>query len=241
MGDGIYAALSGAIAQNQALESTAQNLANASTSGYRSLRPVFREVLSQASVEGQPLRFSVVSGTEIDTTPGALRETGRSLDVALPEDRFLAVTTPAGERYTRAGALVVSPDGVLEAPGGYALLSETKREPIKVPPNAQITITEDGQVSIDGNPGERLRLVSFERPEMLLPEGASLFVGRPEAGEATVAPATLKLGTLEESNASPVKAMHELITTTRLFEAFERIIGAFHEADRKVVSTVAKT
>ena len=61
MGDGIYAALSGAIAHQTSLETTATNLSNASTAGFRAIRPVFQEVLAREEGPGQPVRFSTVS------------------------------------------------------------------------------------------------------------------------------------------------------------------------------------
>src|SRR5579859_2890705 len=109
MSDGIYVALSGAIAQAASLETTATNLANASTDGYQRVRPIFREALANAAAGS--MRSVTMGNTSLDTTRGTLRQTGRPLDVALPEKTYLAVGTPRGERYTRAGGLDVARDG----------------------------------------------------------------------------------------------------------------------------------
>ncbi|HEX4353763.1 MAG TPA: flagellar hook-basal body complex protein, partial [Polyangiales bacterium] len=111
MGDGIYVALSGAIAQTTNLDTTANNLANASTDGYQRERPVFHEMLAQAAGEGH--HYAGVSATALDTTAGSIRTTDRPLDVALPKGAYLSVQTSSGERYTRAGGMTVSLDGFL--------------------------------------------------------------------------------------------------------------------------------
>jgi flagellar basal body rod protein FlgF len=105
MADGIYVALSGAIAQSLNLDSTSQNLANASTDGYQRMRPVFREELSRAGSLDPALHYSSVGTTQLDTTRGELRDTGRALDFAMPQGTYLAVSTSNGERYTRAASL----------------------------------------------------------------------------------------------------------------------------------------
>lgn len=243
MPKGIYAALSGAVAANVALETTAQNLANSSTAGYQRLRPLFREVLMQAQEPTAPPapevnRYSAAQGTVIDMTPGVIRSTGRALDVALPDSTFLAVGTPAGERYTRAGQIERTPTGALRV-GGAELLGETG-SPIAVDPNAQVSIAADGQVLADGNPIARVRLVQFDTPSLLTPQGGVLYAANADSGAARATTGTLSVGALEESNASPVNAMTELITVTRMFESFERAMQTFRDADRKIV-TVPQT
>jgi flagellar basal-body rod protein FlgF len=235
---GIYSALSGAVAQEASLEQTAESLANASTGGYRCSRPVFHEILGQAGAKGKepPLRFAAMAASTLDVAPGDVRETGRALDVALDPSDFLVVRTPRGDRYTRRGALTLGPDGSLQGPHGAAVLGEDSR-PIKLAAGAVATIDPDGTVRAGGAAAGRLRLVTFAKPELMVREGESLLdVGG--AGAPTVSAKHLRPGALEGSNASPIRGMTELMRTTRLFEAFQRTIEAFHDADRKVVTTV---
>src|SRR5262245_42058500 len=145
MSRGVYVALSGAVAQEHALETTATNLANAATPGYQRLRPVFREVLSQAK-KNQNLRYAEVSQTIVDGSRGTTRSTGRSLDVALAEGNYLAVSTPRGERYTRAGSLQMTADGILRTASGASLAREDG-QPIQLSPaNGEPTVTPDGSI-----------------------------------------------------------------------------------------------
>lgn len=240
MSDGIYAALSGAIAQSSLLETTANNLANASTDGYQRVRPVFQEVLARAGGAGgagaRATSHVTVAATAVDTSAGATRPTGRALDAALPEGVYLAVSTPRGERYTRAVSLAVSPDGGVHTAQGAAVADESGA-PLRVPPGAgELALTADGELRRAGVAVGRLRLVRFDRPEQLTQEGAALLA--PGGATATATGAALTVGSVEESNATVVSAMTDLVTATRTFEAFQRVIDAFREADRRVVSTV---
>jgi flagellar basal body rod protein FlgG len=240
MAKGVYAALSGAVAAGVALDSTAQNLANASTAGYQKLRPVFHEVMNRAggqreqSMKGN--RFTATSGTVIDMSPGVMRTTGRALDIAMPPKTFLAVATARGERYTRAGSMTVDPAGSLTV-GGQKVVDDSGN-PIQIDASAaqDLAISEDGQVLQGGETLARIKLVTFAEPRMLGPEGGTLFNATAASGPATLSGGTVSVGELEESNASPVTAMTELMTTTRLFDAFQRAIETFRDADRKIAS-----
>src|SRR4051794_11291838 len=102
--NGLYPALSGAVAESRNLELVASNLANASTSSFRAQRLGFREVLSSA--QGRPeQRFVQIEQTVLDTSQGPVRFTGQATDLALEGPGFLVVQTKAGQRYLRGGSL----------------------------------------------------------------------------------------------------------------------------------------
>jgi flagellar basal body rod protein FlgG len=233
MSDGIYAALSGAVAQETALEYTAQNLANASTSGFRGSHPVFHEVLARATAGGPSIRLTAITGARVDTTAGAHTTTGRPLDVALAPGDFLAVSTTRGERYTRAGAMRVAADGALQASSGDPVLGEDDK-PIRVDPNTAVTVTPEGAVLADGSPLGRLKVVTFARPEAMTAEGATLLAAG-GAGAPVPSSQPIEVGVLEGSNASTIHGMTEMLQATRTFEAFQRAIDAFHNADQKAL------
>ncbi len=239
MADGIYAALSGAVAHYTSLEATAQNLANIDTTGYRSVTPVFHEVLSRQQGANPTVRFTAVRRTAIDTTPGALRETGNALDIALGQNSFLAVQTGAGERYTRAGSLKIAPDGTLTTQRGQPVLGDS-RKPVVVNTLAGAEINPQGEVTSGGQSMGFLRVVSFTRPEQMSYEGQGILQAQAEAGTPTPSKETLEVGKLEESNASTIRAMTDLMTASRMFEAMEQAIGTFSQIDRRVLSSVPK-
>lgn len=233
MSRGIYVALSGAVAQEHALEVTATNLANASTMGYQRSRPVFREVLSGAA-DKERLRYATVGETVLDGSRGPIRNTGRALDVALPDGGYLAVTTPRGERYTRAGSLTMSADGTLRA-AGTPLRRREDGAPIRVSPDrGEPVVTADGSIFQGGELVARLEVVRGAPGTTFVHEGSGLVAAR---GATLPAEDSLEVGVLEESNATPVMAMTELVTASRTFEAFQRMLDTFGECDRKVLTT----
>ncbi len=234
MSRGVYVALSGAVAQEHALETTATNLANAATPGFQRLRPVFREVLAGASKK-ENLRYAEVSATAVDGSRGAVRTTGRLLDVALPEGQYLAVTTPGGERYTRAGSLAMGADGILRTTSGTALVREDGK-PVRLSPAAgEASIQPDGSVVQNGEVLAKLKIVRAAEGTTFRHEGAGLLTsaGPPPVPTTT----TLDVGALEDSNSTAIVAMTELVTASRTFEAFQRMLDTFGECDRKVLTT----
>jgi flagellar basal-body rod protein FlgF len=239
VGDGIYVALSGAIAQSANLEVTAQNLANASTDGYQRVRPVFHEELARAGGQTAGFHYAQMVSSQNDTTRGPLRETGRSADFSMPEGTYLAVTTPRGERYTRAASLSTGIDGVVRTSHGDPVLSEDGRI-IKIPtdPATPLRLDPTGQVYQGDETRGRLKLVTFAQPSMLSHDAGALLAATPEAGAPSASRGPIEVGTLEESNANVVTAMTDLMQASRTFEAFQRVIDTFRDADRSVVTNV---
>jgi flagellar basal body rod protein FlgG len=235
---GIYVALSGAVAQQNALDATASNVANASTAGYQRLRPIFREALQNATGNQDPkLRYGSVDRNAVDTTPGAIRKTDRALDVALPDGGYLALATIRGERYTRSGSLNVTKEGALVTPSNVAVAGESG-EAIKVDPaGGPVTIDPDGAVKQNGAAVAKLRVVTFEQPDALSPEGAGVLTAV-NAGAITVSTKPLEVGALEDSNAQPVTEMTELMTATRNFDAFQKVLDTLGDVDHRLLTTV---
>jgi flagellar basal body rod protein FlgG len=231
MGDGIYVALSGAARQIETLDTIADNIANASRPAYQRARLRFRAELARAA-DGSPLGFVDTAGTAIDRTPGAIKQTGRPLDVVLPQDTFLAVTDGARERYTRAASMSVGARGELHVSGGARVLGENGK-PIVVDPKGQPPeISTDGQVMQGEKVIGRLKWVSFARPSALLRVGGSLLSSSAAAGPPRPASGTLVVGAVEESNVNVVRELTDLISASRAFEAAQRTIDAFRDADR---------
>jgi flagellar basal body rod protein FlgG len=239
MSDGIYVALSGAIAQATNLETTAENLANASTDGYQRTRPVFQEELTRAGSREPGLHYTSIGSTQLDTTRGPLRATGRGLDFAMPQGTYLAVTAPRGERYTRAASLQVGVDGIVRTAHGDALVQENGK-PIQIN-NAgasDVRVDDTGQVLQDGEVRGRVKLVAFSQAGNLAHDQGPLLMATAASGAPAPAKGPLEVGQVEESNANVVNSMTDLVSASRTFEAFQRVIDTFRDEDRKVVTTV---
>jgi flagellar basal body rod protein FlgG len=238
MADGIYVALSGAIAQSANLEATAANLANAGTDGYQRVRPVFREELARAGAREPAMHYSSLVQTQIDTTRGTTRATGRQTDFALPEGSYLAVSTTGGERYTRAASLSFAADGSLHTAHGNPVLAENGKAIKLTGDTGNARVDASGQLWQGDELVARLKIVSFPTPSALTHESGALLASSPAAGTPAASRGPLEVGVVEESNANVVGSMTELVDASRTFEAFQRVIDAFRDADRAAATTL---
>ena len=135
----IYLSMSGAKALMQRQDGLAQNLANAGTDGFRADLTAFRAVPIRQQDAATTRVFSLEATAGFDATPGAIRQTGNPLDIAIRGDGWISVQGADGtEGYTRDGGLTVDADGTLKTKRGQAVLGDGG--PISIPPNAQVTI-----------------------------------------------------------------------------------------------------
>jgi flagellar basal-body rod protein FlgF len=215
----IYLSMAGAKATLQRQDSLANNLANASTTGFRAEMQAFRAVPVRG--DGASTRvYALESTIGADTRAGPVQSTGRPLDVAVQGEGMLAVQALDGtEAYTRAGALHVSAEGQLVTPSGLPVLGDGG--PITLPANAAVEIAVDGSITTtvgNGRPQQsgRLKLVTPEAPLVRGTDG--LF----RAGDGGDLPndskARVQSGALEGSNVSAVETMVAMIAAARQFE-----------------------
>jgi flagellar basal-body rod protein FlgF len=242
MSHGIYSATSGAVAQQRALDVTANNVANANTVGFRADRVAFDEALVTAGARtAQPpsLRYSVAERVVMESAQGSHQTTGNPYDLALGGEGYFVLSTPQGERYTRTGSFVLSEDGVLRTPDGNDLLGDGRPDPrIRIPLNARdVTIGSDGTVRADGENIARIRVVNFADPATLGKEGESRFFASapPVAAPVTT---TVVQGALETSNVNAVAGLNEVISISRLFESLERVIQTFSQIDSRTARDI---
>jgi len=233
MSSGIYIAAAGAVAQSNALDTTSNNIANASTAGFHGDRITFREALTAA----KSADVSVVGGgsARVDTMSGALTQTGNPLDLALEGDGMIGVQTPNGPRYTRAGNFQLDQTGRLVTADGNQVRGEGGA-PIVVPPETKtISVGVDGSVTADGTAVGKIELVNFASRQ-LKREGASLFsaTGKPIAGAAP----TVREGMLESSNVNVVRGVVDLVKVSRQYESLMRVIQGYHDVESRAARDI---
>ena len=228
----IYLAMSGAKATMQRQETLANNLANASTTGFRAELAAFRAVPVEGS--GASTRvYSLESTIGYDATPGQVAATGRNLDVAMRGSAWLAVQGRDGtEAYTRGGSLDVDSEGMLVTTSGLQVLGDGG--PIQIPPDSQVAIAADGTVSVVDTQNHsstvgRLKLVTPEAPLVRGSDG--LFRGS-DGDLAADTNARLQDGALEGSNVSTVETMVQMIAAARQFEAQMRSLSTAEGNDK---------
>lgn len=220
----LYVAMSGAKQAMEQQASVANNMANASTPGFRAQINQFRAV-PVVGAEAPTRAFVIATTPGADFTPGPLNQTGRALDVALRGPGWLAVQTPdGGEAYTRVGNLRVDADGQIFTQGVHPVLGEAGA--LVVPPGTSVTVADNGLVSaLDpadpvaiGAQVGRLKLVNPPVADLVRGDDG-LFRLRPGAQPAAADPGVLLTsGALEGSNVNPVEAMTAMIANARSFE-----------------------
>ncbi|MDP3745290.1 MAG: flagellar basal body rod protein FlgF [Methylotenera sp.] len=225
----IYTAMTGAkhILEQQA--TTSHNLANATSTGFKSQIDAFRAV--PVLGQGLPTRAFVVDSTSgADFNPGAIQATNRDLDVAVQGKGWLVVQRADGsEGYTRNGSLKVSENGILQTANGLTIMGDGG--PISVPPDVTISIAKDGTVSSISNdtlPGPansigRIKLVNPAEAN-LIRASDGLFVTKDGASADVDTNVNLVNGALEGSNVNVVDAMVSMISLARQFETQMKLL-----------------
>lgn len=255
---GLYISTAGMDVQQAKVESVSNNLANASTPGYKKediLFKSFPEMLliqqggpqlkrgSQAAGAARKIGAmgtgALVAGISTDYTPGAVQETGNPTDVMIKGPGFFAVGAPAGGdsggvRYTRNGAFKVDGDGYLTASGGYRVLGDAGFIRVN---GDEFKVAPDGTIEAGGAGVDRLRLVEFDDAGALRKEGGGIFVDDRGAGRQAEA-TTVSQGFLERANVNAVDEMVGLVSMMRTYEANQRLILSHDELLAKAVNQV---
>jgi flagellar basal-body rod protein FlgF len=227
MDSGYYAACTALAARTQALDTIANNLANANTAGYRAEHNIFSAVLATAR-SGSDLsnainNFGVMSGTSLDLSQGALQKTGNDLDLAIQGPAFFVVKTASGPMYTRNGGFQVSAKGQLITQSGDPVMGD--KGPITMLPGP-VSISADGTISSNGAVTGKLQLVDFPAATQLSSEGGTYYSAPPNTATAAT-DSSVQQGALEASNVNPVLSMVELITAQRSAESMQRALSLF--------------
>ena len=233
----LYVAMSGARETMQAQAVNAQNLANASTTGFRADLQSFQSL--PVNGPGYASRvYGIAAAQGIDTSPGAAMGTGRELDIAIDGDGWIAVQGPDGnEAYTRAGDLRVDSLGLLRTGSGYPVMGNGS--PVAIPPFEKIEIAGDGTISIrplgQGANGlavvDRIKLVNPPASELLKGADGLIHLKGGESAEAD-AGVRVQAGALESSNVNTVEAMVNLIQLARQYETQVKMMKNSEDNDR---------
>ncbi|WP_136255255.1 flagellar basal body rod protein FlgF [Onishia niordana] len=243
----LYTAMSGASQSLQQQAVVSNNLANASTSGFRAQLHAMRAV----PVQGDGVldtRASVAASTPgSDFSPGPINATGRDLDVAMHGNGWLAVQDAGGnEAYTRRGDLQVDGNGVLTS-GGRPVLGDGG--PIAVPMEAKLAVGADGTISAIGAGQGPDAIVNVARLKLVTPGEAGMtrgedglfrsgppgqpqVLGRDEA-------VRVASGALEGSNVSAIESMVSMIDTARRFEMQMKVISSADENAQRATSLLS--
>jgi flagellar basal-body rod protein FlgG len=249
----LFTAASGMQTQQLNLENVANNLANASTAGFRRRRLQFQDLMYQnlvlpGAAATQQTTYSTglqiglgarSAASEIIQAQGDFNSTGNPLDLTIQGQGFFQVQMPNGETaYTRAGAFQLDSTGIIVTSDGNQL-----QPAITIPASAtNITIGSDGTVSVQ-IPGQQqaqqvgtIQLATFANPGGLNSVGNNLYLettasGNPIAGTpgGSEGLGTIQQGMLENSNVDVVGEFIQMILAQRGYEANSRVVRAADE------------
>ncbi len=239
MDNAIYTTLTRQSGLMSEMRAVANNIANASTTGYRREGVIFSEFV-QALAPGDPslsMATANVRDTRLDQAP--LDETGGTFDLAIEGEGFFMVEGPNGPMLTRAGAFTPSPQGELVTLDGYRLL-DAGGAPLFVPAAAQsIAVASDGTMSADGQLLAEIGLWLPRDPNDLRHHDGVRFES-PGGADPVSGDARILQGYLEQSNVNPIGEIARMIEIQRAYEQGQAFLEREDERIRGVIQSLAK-
>ncbi|MDQ2834004.1 MAG: flagellar hook basal-body protein [Acidobacteriota bacterium] len=245
MDSGLYAAYTGLLARTQALDTAANNLANAGTTGFRAERDYFSGILAggidqnpdTASQVGQSVNgFGVLGGNRLDLGQGELKATGNPLDLALEGQGFFAIKTAQGMRYTRDGGFSRSSTGVLQTAHGEPVLDQNQKS-ITIP-TGKIDVSADGSISVSNADGSaivgKVGLFDFADKSALTAEGNNRF--SVDGATPIAAGAVVQQGSVEGANEDAIHGTMQLVLVQRQAEMMQKALSVFNNDFDKTAS-----
>ncbi|MCE9521823.1 MAG: flagellar basal-body rod protein FlgF [Alphaproteobacteria bacterium] len=239
MENALLVGLSAQMALRRNMEIISNNLANASTSGFKREAPVFEELMVPVDSDTPSVKeISFVRdwGVVRDMTEGPLEQTGAPLDIAIEGKGFLIVRTPQGERYTRDGHLKLDAQGRIVTSDGNPVLSDGGE--ITIPPGeSSIKIANDGTVSTSQGTAGKFRVVTFADSAMKK-EGKNLYTaeGAPSPAEKT----RVMQGMVERSNVEAVVEMTKMIEVMRAYQHSTETLNATDDLIRRATQKLGE-
>ncbi len=242
----VYTAATGLRAHMAAQSAIANNMANASTTGFRADRVVFDRIMMTGG--GSTLEARMPTSEEVtdaDRKAGAIQSTGRDLDVAVTggSDWLTVQAADGSEAYTRRGDLEVAPSGVLQTGDGYIVQGQSG--PITVPPHDSLTIAADGTISIVPQGGDPRNPQALDRLKLVSDKGTATLKGldnllRVRGGGTLPAnlDAKVQAGALEGSNVNMTQALVDMIENQRSYEVQANLMKSAKDMDETSTSVM---
>lgn len=258
---GWYTAAAGMMSQMMSTDSLANNMANASTVGFKSSEVNFKAfpemLMNRINGTDKKQIGSMSNGASVASNytkfnQGDLNHTGNTLDMAIEGEGFFKVQAPNGQiLYTRDGNFTVNKDGYLSTQTGDLVLSEVsdnRFEPIEMPMDKILTVNPDGQILADNTTVAKLAITRFEKPSALEKMGSNQYKETPAA--KVVPPPKdpdeklsykIQQGALEGSNVNVIKELCNTMTGYRMYEALQKNIQIHNETLGKAVNDVGRS
>jgi len=215
------------VSAERRLEMVAQNLANASSGGYKR-RTSFTEVLEAKDGKAS----DIVIRTGVDFSQGNLKATQNATDLAIHGEGFFAVEGDNGEVYTRDGRFHVDSEGSLLTTDGFPVAWEHFSSRID-PQGQSVYVNSDGNIRQGKQEIGKLRVANFSDPQQLVLDSKGYWnapAGLPETAHTAI----VRQGYLELSNAEPMVELIELIELQRSYESAANAVRSIDQGYRRL-------
>ena len=239
MNAGMYKSTTGMLYQASRLESITENLSNANVPGYKrtmsSTKPFIGQFQS-ALYNERPEAGVMLNQAVTDFSTGPMRQTDRPLDFAIEGNGFFVVRRGEQEFYTRSGAFTLDETGTLVTHGGL----KVGRTDITLPPETNlgnITVDPDGTLRDGRNVVGQIDMVNFPAPSKLDRVGPGMFAAPSGmTAENVESDARMYNRLLENSNASVITEMVEMVDCMRSYEACQKMVTIQDSTEGMMIS-----
>ncbi|SFJ61572.1 flagellar hook-basal body complex protein [Celeribacter neptunius] len=233
-----YTALTRSVGLNREMQTIANNIANASTTGFRKEGMLFSEYITALGKGEDSLSMADGNVRVTNDAQGPLTPTGGTFDFAIEGDGFFLIDTPNGQALTRAGAFTPNEQGELTTHDGYRLL-DNGGAPIFVPSDAQnVSVAADGTISADGQPLTQIGLYLPDDPNsMSRSDGVRFFT---EGGVVPQEDAVILQGYVENSNVNPITEVSRMIEVQHAYTMGVKFVEQEDERIKSVISTLGR-
>jgi flagellar basal-body rod protein FlgF len=212
------------------MDTTANNLANLTTAGFKAEALVMRKLSEKPAMASDiPNEIDFVDAWQLqrDFSTGPMEQTGNPLDMAIEGEGFFVVQTPKGEAYTRDGRFMLSPAGQIVTSSGELVMGSGG--PISVDPSGgPLSVTREGTIEQDGAQIGTIRTVAFDTPGALEKTGGNLWRATGETPRAPVN-SHVSSGFVEGSNVNAVVQLTDMIEISRAYAAVSNMISTQDE------------